>query len=220
MQHKITCTDVYPPMLGETSSTYINDENNSSNFYDVDSPNETLILQSEVNPEEQVDSAEVLTEPVSFSSVLYTPPHEKQLKKAKVVRRKVFDINSLLDRVQEQEKQRIIQRVTKNNSTHMNTLYETFIKYYKDLVRNAQRSHLSKVEAAKALETVFGDELHDADFQEWLARKIGLSNSEQLVDLLKYAEGETEQRGRKKLPINVRQDVYDFWKANSNVTVH
>ena len=30
-----------------------------------------VILQSEVNPEEQVDSAEVLTEPVSFSSVLY-----------------------------------------------------------------------------------------------------------------------------------------------------
>ena len=30
-----------------------------------------VLLQSEVNPEEQVDSAEVLTEPVSFSSVLY-----------------------------------------------------------------------------------------------------------------------------------------------------
>ena len=177
VQHKITCTDVYPSMLGETTSTYINDEN-SSNFYDDDSPNETLILQSEVNPEEQVDSAEVLTEPVSFSSVLYTPPHEKQLKKAKVVRRKVFDINSLLDRVQEQEKQRIIQRVTKDNSTHMNTLCESFIKYYKDLVRNARRSYLSKADAAKTSETVFGDELHDEDFQEWLVRKIGLSNSE------------------------------------------
>ena len=47
-----------------------------------------------------------------------------------------------------------------------------------------------------------------------------LSNSEQLVDLLKYAEDETEQRGRNKLPINVRQDVYDFWKGNSNVSVH
>ena len=69
-----------------------------------------LILQSEVNPEEPVDSAEVLTEPVSFSSVLYTPPRKKQLKlkKAKVVQRKIFDINSLLERVQE-EKQRIIQ---------------------------------------------------------------------------------------------------------------
>ena len=32
------------------------------------------ILESEVNPEEQV---EVLTEPVSFSSVLYTPPTKK-----------------------------------------------------------------------------------------------------------------------------------------------
>ena len=73
-------------------------------------------------------------------------------------------------------------------------------------------------EAAKALETVFGD--GDVDFQEWLARKIGLSSNEQLVDLLKCAEDEAEQRGRNKLPINVRQDVYDFWKANSNVSVH
>ena len=74
MQHKITYTDVYPSVLGETTSNYINDENNSSNFYDVNSPNETHILESEVNPEEQV---EVLTEPVSFSSVLYTPPTKK-----------------------------------------------------------------------------------------------------------------------------------------------
>ena len=194
-------------MLGETRSTYINDENNSINFYDVDSPNETLILQPEVNLEEQLDSAEVLTEPLSFSSVLHAPPRKKQLKKAKVVQRKVFDINSLLGRAQEQEKQRITQRVAKDNSTHMNTLYESFIKYYKDLVRNARRSHLSKVEAAKALERVFG---HDADSQEWLARKIGVSNNEQLVDLLKYAEDATEQSGRNKLPINVTQDVYNF----------
>ena len=50
-------------------------------------------------------------------------------------------------------------------------------------------------EAAKALETVSGD--GDVDFQEWLARKIGLSSNEQLVYLLKYAEDEAEQRGRK-----------------------
>ena len=83
VQHKITCTDAYPSMSGETTSTYINDENNSSNFYDIDSPNETLILQSEVNPEEQVDSAEVLTKPVSFSSVLHTPTRKKQWKMEK-----------------------------------------------------------------------------------------------------------------------------------------
>ena len=87
------------------------------------------------------------------------------------------------------------------------------------MVRNAPRSRLSKAESAKALETVLGDELHDIDFQEWLARKIGLSNSEQLVYLLKYAEDETEQRTRNKLPINVRQDVYNFFFFFSNVSV-
>ena len=55
VQQKITCTDVDPSMLGETASTYINDENNSSNLTVVDSPNETLTLLSELNPEEQVD---------------------------------------------------------------------------------------------------------------------------------------------------------------------
>ena len=63
-------------MLGETRSTYINDENNSSNFYDVDSPNETLILQPEVNLEEQLDSAEVLTEPLSFSCLACSTSQE------------------------------------------------------------------------------------------------------------------------------------------------
>ena len=154
---------------------------------------------------------------------MHTPSRKKNsLKRQKWYKERflIFDINSLLDRFQEQEKQRITQRVAKDNSTHMNTLYESFTKYYKDLVRNVPRSHLSKVESAKALETVLGDELHDIDFQEWLARKIGLSNSEQLVYLLKYAEDEAEQRGRNKLPINVRQDVYDFWKANSNLSVY
>ena len=41
-----------------------------------------------------------------------------------------------------------------------------------------------------------------------------------MVHLLNYAEDEIEQRWRNKLPINVRKDVYNFWKANSNVSVH
>ena len=55
VQHKITCTDVYPFMLSETASTYVNDKNNSSYLTVADSPNETLTLLSEVNPEDQVD---------------------------------------------------------------------------------------------------------------------------------------------------------------------
>ena len=42
-------------MLSETASTYVNDKNNSSYLTVVDSPNETLTLLSEVNPEDQVD---------------------------------------------------------------------------------------------------------------------------------------------------------------------
>ena len=31
---------------------------------------------------------------------------------------------------------------------------------------------------------------------------------------------ESEQRGRKSLSIDLRQDVYDFWKVNSTISVH
>ena len=79
-----------------------------------------------------------------------------------MVQRKIFDIK-LSSRQSSGRKVENNRRVTKNNSTHINTLYESFkvLKYYKDLVRNAWRSHLSKVEAAKALERVFGDEQLD-----------------------------------------------------------
>ena len=43
--------------------------------------------------------------------------------------------------------------------------------------------------------------------------------SEQLSDILKYAD-ELEQRGRKSLSTDLRQDVYDFWKVNSTISVH
>ena len=31
---------------------------------------------------------------------------------------------------------------------------------------------------------------------------------------------ESEQRGRKSLSTDLRQDVYDFWKVNSTISVH
>ena len=96
---------------------------------------------------------------------------------------------------------------------------ESFIEYCRKLIRNARRSHLSKGEVAKALETVFGDVLHNPDFQEFLARTIGLSDREQLSDFLEYAD-ESEQRGRKSLTIGLRQGGYDFWKVNSTISVH
>ena len=67
-------------------------------------------------------------------------------------------------------------------------LLESFIEYYSKLIRNTRRNLLSKVEAPKALETVYGDVLHNLDFQEFLARPFGLSDCEQLSDFLEYAD--------------------------------
>ena len=113
-------------------------------------------------------------------SVLCTSSCKRKNKKAKSVQRKVFDISSLLSKVQKKDKQRIIQRVIE--------IVRIIIEYYSKLIRNARKNPLSKVEAPKALETVYGDVLHNLDFQKFLARTIGLSGCEQLSDFLEYAD--------------------------------
>ena len=59
--------------------------------------------------------------------------------------------------------------------------------------------------------------LYTLDFEEFLARTIGLSDHEQISDILQYVD-ESEQRDRKS-SIDLRQDLYDFWKVNSTISV-
>ena len=49
-----------------------------------------------------------------------------------------------------------------------------------------------------------------------------LKNREGLVSFLNYASSDLNhlKRGQEKLPIPVRQEVYNFWIANSVISVH
>ena len=50
----------------------------------------------------------------------------------------------------------------------MNTFSICIMNYLRELVRNRRRSHAAKVDGATTLNNVFGDQLHDYDFQMWL----------------------------------------------------
>ena len=60
------------------------------------------------------------------------------------------------------------------------------------------------------------------DFQLWLANTLNVDLND-LISFINYAEEDQltyTPRGRKFLSIDVRQPVYNFWKVNSEISVH
>ena len=47
----------------------------------------------------------------------------------------------------------------------MHEFTEATLKYFRQLIKNARRSFASKIEGAKIVERIFGERLHDIDFQ-------------------------------------------------------
>ena len=54
----------------------------------------------------------------------------------------------------------------------------------------------------------------------WLVRKFKLQDREELVSFIEYEAEEVENRGRSRLPLNIRQEIYDFWVSNSHVSTY
>ena len=78
------------------------------------------------------------------------------------------------------------------------------------------------VEGAKLFERIFVERLHDIDLQLWLVEKFWLKNREELLLFLEFASNDDifTPCGRRLLSVEERQRVYDFWKLNSEVSVH
>ena len=68
---------------------------------------------------------------------------------------------------------------------------------------------------------IFSEHLSDPGFLTWMANKFKLLNHSDLTSFSAYADTiYTESRGRKMFPLEIRTEVYNFWKLNSQVTVH
>ena len=78
------------------------------------------------------------------------------------------------------------------------------------------------MDGAVLLHRIFKDNLYNVDFQMWLVENLNLKDREQLVTFLSLAENSDSisARGRKQMELDELFNVYKFWKANSQVSVH
>ena len=152
---------------------------------------------------------------VSVENKIPTPPCRQQNRLAITRERKLLDLNKIPEKVEAKES-------LESSSSHMHEFTEATLKYLCQLIKNARRSFASKVEGAKILERIFGERLHDIDFQLWLVEKFWLKDREELLLFLEFAFNDDifKPHGRRFLSVEERQRVYDFWKLNSEVSVH
>ena len=101
----------------------------------------------------------------------------------------------------------------------MDTFIST-LSYFKNLIKDGRRGHTAKVEGGKLLRKAFGDNIDNIDFQMWLVEKFRLKDREELISFLDYESGENFSFTRLVYSKDVRQQIYDFWKVNSVISVH
>ena len=152
---------------------------------------------------------------------LLTPPlRRNQNRLAKSRQRKVFDINSILHVVEEKEKEKILNRAIGSQQEYFT---KATMNYFSKIIKDARRSFRSKVEGAQLLFTIFGDKLDETEYQIWLVDVLKLKDRNELLCFMKYAKEDKTTftpRGRKLLDINERESCYNFWKVNSEISVH
>ena len=134
----------------------------------------------------------------------------------------MFDLNKILEKKEAKEKEKILNKSLESSFSHMHKFTEATLKYFCQLIKNARRSFAFKVEGAKTCERIFGERLHDIDFQLWLVEKFWLRDREELLLFLEFASNDDifTPRGRRFLSVEERQRVYDFLELKSEVRVH
>ena len=92
------------------------------------------------------------------------------------------------------------------------------------LIKDARRSFRSKIEGAQLLYKIFGKKLEEIEFQLWLVSALKLNDINELVQFLSYSEEQssaiTPTRGCKLLTLSECESAYNFWKINSEISVH
>ena len=101
-------------------------------------------------------------------------------KLAKTRQRKIFDINSLLGKVEEKEKTKILGRAL---GSHQESFLKATINYFRTLIKDGRGSFKSKVEGAQLILKIFGDKIDETDFQLWLANALNVDLNDLITSL-------------------------------------
>lgn len=127
----------------------------------------------------------------------------------------------LLD-IEAKEKEKILKSCVALCSEHLDKFITSATAYFRNLLKDASVSIKSKSEAAQTLHRIFQDDLFSLHFQLQLVEAFDLEDSEELENFLSLAENDdsTQALGRKPLSLEERERIYNFWKANSQISVH
>ena len=104
---------------------------------------------------------------------------------AKCCQKKAFDIDSILETVAQQEKEK---NVNKAVGDQQNSFTIATLNYFQMLIKNARCSFHSKIEGAQLLYKFFGKKLEEIEFQLWLVSALKLNDINELVQFLSYSE--------------------------------
>ena len=143
---------------------------------------------------------------------------KKQYTSAKTCRHRLSDIIDMLSGVKEQStKENILKKVCQSQR-EMDIFLKTNITYLKSLIKISVRSSSGMENVKKKLRDIYGDYLDD---NVWLCKllNLNLKSTNALSAILAHEES-VNRPGRKMTTIEERQNVYNFWKKNSGVSVH
>ena len=145
-------------------------------------PDFTEFTQLADNNNDDIESFDAIVPEEPHEEVILTPSVENdvpevsdachhQNKLAKTRQRKIFDINSLLGKVEEKEKTKILGRAL---GSHQESFLKTTMNHFRTLIKDGRRSFKSKVEGAQLILKIFSDKIDETDFQSWLANALNL----------------------------------------------
>ena len=118
------------------------------------------------------------------------------------------------------EKEKILSRTIEDQQDFFT---KATLNYFQKLIKDARHGFRSKVEGTQLMYSILGDNLDEVDFQMWLVDALKLKDRNELIMFLSYSAEESSAitpRGGKLLSISERESAYNFWKINSEISIH
>ena len=209
--------------VGDETLSENNDPNKINDTVDVTSTAAFShdAIQGTIAPDETVnvgENADLIAEQEVPESIM--PPRRCQNRLAKSHQKMLLNINSMLQVVEEKEKEKILNLAMGREQEYFT---KATINYFSKLIKDARCTFCSKTEGAKLLLTILGDKLNETEYQVWLVDVLRLKDRNELLSFMKYMEEDKitfTPWGCKLLDSNEHESTYNFWKVNSETSVH